>query len=154
MGSWGASAPCDWPFIGLPAFEYGDRKYFFGRDDELDVLELQVKHKRFVAVVGRSVCGDSSLRSAGRRPRLAKVQDRPWNWIEMHPADAPVRNLALALADLTGERGGLFEAWGDRFERVLTKSSSGIGEALALLPTLRESDGSRVLLFVDHFEEL
>ena len=96
MGSLGANADFDWPFIGLRAFRYGDRKYFFGRDDELDVLELQVKHKRFVAVVGRSGCGKSSLISAGLRPRLAKVQNRPWNWIEMHPADAPVRNLALA----------------------------------------------------------
>ena len=154
MGSWGASADFDWPFIGLRAFRYGDRKYFFGRDDELDVLELQVQHKRFVAVVGRSGCGKSSLISAGLRPRLARFQDRPWNWIEMHPADAPVRNLALALADLTGESGGLLPAWADRFERVLTRSSSGIAEALALLPALQETGGSRVLLFVDHFEEL
>jgi hypothetical protein len=72
----------------------------------------------------------------------------------MHPADAPVRNLALALADLTGESGGLLPAWADRFERVLTRSSSGIAEALALLPALQETGGSRVLLFVDHFEEL
>ena len=154
MRSWGAPARFDRPFIGLRPFDYSDRNYFFGRDDELDLLELQVKQNRLVAVVGRSGCGKSSLISAGLRPRLEKVQDHPWNWIEMRPADAPVRNLAVALADLTGETGDLSEAWADRFERILIKSSFGIGEALALIPALRESEGSRVLLFVDQFEEL
>ena len=150
----GGSAGFDRPFIGLRPFEYSDRKYFFGRDDELDVLELQVKQNRFVAVVGRSGCGKSSLISAGLRPRLEKVADHRWCWIEMRPGDAPIRELASGLAGLTGETGDLLEAWADRFERVLTKSSFGIGEALALIPALRESEGSRVLLFVDQFEEL
>jgi energy-coupling factor transporter ATP-binding protein EcfA2 len=154
MSSWGASADFSQPFIGLRPFEYNDRKYFFGRDDEVDVLELQVKQNRFVAVVGRSGCGKSSLISAGLRPRLEKVYDHRWCWIGMRTDDAPLRQLALGLAGLTGETGDLSEAWADRFERVLTKSCFGIGEALGLIPALRGSDGGRVLLFVDQFEEL
>ncbi len=154
MSSWGASAGFDRPFIGLRPFEYSDRKYFFGRDDELDVLEFQVKQDRFVAVVGRAGCGKSSLISAGLRPRLEKVADHRWCWIEVRPDEAPIRELALGLAGLTGETGDLSEAWADRFELLLTKSSFGIGKALALIPALRESEGSRVLLFLDQFEEL
>ena len=154
MSSWGASAGFDRPFIGVRPFEYSDRKYFFGRDDELDVLDLQVKQNRFVAVVGRSGCGKSSLISAGLRPRLEKVPTPEWFWIEVRLGDAPIRELALGLAALTGENGDLLQAWADRFERVLTKSSFGIGEALALIPALRQLDGSRALLFVDQFEEL
>jgi hypothetical protein len=154
MRSWGALARLDGPFIGLRPFEYSDRKYFFGRDDELDVLELQLKQNRFVAVLGRSGCGKSSLISAGLRPRLEQVADHRWCWIEMRPREAPIRELALGLAGLTGETGDLSEAWADRFERVLAKSTFGIGEAVALIPALRESEGSRVLLFVDQFEEL
>jgi hypothetical protein len=153
MGSWGAPAGFDRPFVGLRPFEYSDRKYFFGRDEELDVLEFQVKRNRFVAVVGRAGCGKSSLISAGLRPRL-EIADHRWYWIEMRPGEAPIRELAWGLAGLTGETGDLLEAWADRFERVLNKSSFGIGEALALIPALRESEGSRVLLFVDQFEEL
>jgi hypothetical protein len=138
----------------LRPFEYSDRKYFFGRDDELDVLDLQVKQNRFVAVVGRSGCGKSSLISAGLRPRLEKVPTPEWFWIEVRLGDAPIRELALGMAALTGENGDLLQAWADRFERVLTKSSFGIGEALALIPALRQLDGSRALLFVDQFEEL
>jgi energy-coupling factor transporter ATP-binding protein EcfA2 len=154
MISRGTSASFDRPFIGLRPFEYSDRKYFFGRDDELDLLDLQVKQNRFVAVVGRPGCGKSSLISAGLRPRLEKVPTPEWFWIEIRLGDAPIRELALGLAALTGENGDLLQAWADRFERVLTKSSFGIGEALALIPALRQLDGSRALLFVDQFEEL
>ena len=144
-------ASSEWPFIGLRPFQYRDHEYFFGRDEELNVLEPQITQNRFVAIVGSSGSGKSSLITAGLRPRLEKVQDQ-WKWIQMHPADAPIRKLAMALANLTHETGGLIQAWTDRFERVLTKSSSGIAEALTLIP--QQSEVSRVLLLVDQFEEL
>jgi hypothetical protein len=141
------------PFIGSRPFEYNDRKYFFGREDAVDVLELQVKQYRFVAVVGRSGCGKSSLVSAGLRTRLENVPDHRWKWVEMHPGAAPFRKLALALASLTNDTEHL-EALADRFERVLSKSSFGIAEALALIPAPQGAEGKRLLLFVDQFEEL
>jgi hypothetical protein len=59
----------------------------------------------------------------------------------------------LGLAGLTRNTGDLLDAWADRFELILSKSSFGIGEALAHIPAVRD-DGRRVLLFVDQFEEL
>jgi WD40 repeat protein len=166
MSSYLKFAGPEWPFIGLRPFQYDDHEYFFGREEELNVLEPQVIQRPFVAIVGGSGSGKSSLISAGLRPRLEKVQDHPWKWIEMRPADAPVRKLALALADLTRNArdlpdktadltrraDDLLQAWADRFERVLTKSSFGIAEALTLIPD--RSAFSRVLLLVDQFEEL
>jgi hypothetical protein len=152
MSSYLKSAGREWPFIGLRPFQYDDHEYFFGREEELKVLDPQVTKKRFVAIVGSSGSGKSSLIRAGLRPRLKKLQGHRWNWIEMHPADAPVRRLAQALAALTNKTGDLLQAWTDRFERILTKSSFGIAEALRLTPHL--SGVCQVLLLVDQFEEL
>jgi WD40 repeat protein/uncharacterized protein YjbI with pentapeptide repeats len=152
MSSYLKFAGRDWPFIGLRPFRYDDHEYFFGREEALEVLDPLVTNKRFVAIVGSSGSGKSSLISAGLRPRFEKVADHRWNWIEMRPADAPVRKLALALADLTSETGDLLQAWADRFERVLTKSSFGIAEVLRLIR--QRSEVGRVLLLVDQFEEL
>jgi energy-coupling factor transporter ATP-binding protein EcfA2 len=154
MGPFQATADCDRPFIGLRPFAYADRAYFFGRDDELDLLKSRVRQSRFVAVVGRPGCGKSSLVSAGLRARLENDSDHRWCWVETCPGDAPIRNLASALARLTGDAGDLSEAWADRLERVLSNSSFGIGEALASIFARQVSAAGRVLLFVDQFEEL
>ena len=147
--------------MGLRPFKYEDRKYFFGREKELEVLEPQVTQKSFVAIVGSSGSGKSSLISAGLRPRLEKAKG--WNWIEMRPANAPVKRLALALASLThqpADRTGnvasktddLLQARADRFERLLTSSSLGLVEVLKSIR--QQSEVGRVLLLVDQFEEL
>jgi energy-coupling factor transporter ATP-binding protein EcfA2 len=154
MGTFQATAGCERPFIGLRPFAHGDRDYFFGRDDELDLLEQRVRQNRFVAVVGRRGCGKSSLVGAGLRAGLEKDSHHRWCWVETSPGDAPIRNLASALARLTGDSGDLSEAWADRFERVLFNSSFGIGEALASISARQVSAAGRVLLFVDQFEEL
>jgi energy-coupling factor transporter ATP-binding protein EcfA2 len=147
------TAGCAHPFIGLRPFGYNDRKYFFGREEELDLLELKVKGSRFVAVVGKAGCGKSSLVSAGLRARLENDTDQ-WHWVEMRPGDSPIGKLASVLSGLAGETGDLLEAGADRYERLLTKSSFGIGEVLGLIPALGKCGRSRVLLFVDQFEKL
>jgi WD40 repeat protein len=150
MSSYVQFANREWPFIGLRPFEFADHEFFFGRDRELDVLQPQVTKNRFVAIVGGSGSGKSSLIRAGLQPRLAKA----WSWIEMRPGDAPIRNLASALANLMGKSGDLSAAWADRFELLLTKSSFGISEALAWIPAIQDSKVKRVLLLIDQFEEL
>ena len=47
MSSYLKSASSEWPFIGLRPFEYDDHEYFFGREEELNVLEPQVTKKSF-----------------------------------------------------------------------------------------------------------
>jgi hypothetical protein len=91
------------PYPGLEAFTEQDAGVFFGRDKETsELLErlhptLLDQAHRFVAVVGPSGVGKSSLVHAGLLPRLAQ---RRASWIvvpTLVPQDEPIRNLALSL---------------------------------------------------------
>ena len=53
------------PFAGLRAFDLRDWKFFFGRDDQKAALYRLVDRNRFVAVIGSSGSGKSSLTRAG-----------------------------------------------------------------------------------------
>jgi WD40 repeat protein len=139
------------PFVGLRPFEYADRDFFFGRDKELKVLESRIARSRFLAVIGSSGTGKSSLIRAGLRPRVEIASGQQWRWVEMHPGEAPIQKLARCLAHLDDEDLGLEEAWADRLELLLRRSSFGIAEGISLFPSLK---GKQLFLLVDQFEEL
>ena len=140
------------PFIGLRPFDYQDREFFFGRGEGLDALEPLISGNRFVTIVGSSGSGKSSLIRAGLRPRLEIAGDQDWKWVEMHPGEEPIRELARGLASLEDAGRGLAEAWTDRLELLMRRSSFGIAEGLSLFPA--PNKGERLLLLVDQFEEL
>ncbi|MEU9328877.1 hypothetical protein AB0D91_34655 [Streptomyces canus] len=60
----------DSPYPGLARFETGDGEHFHGRDDLIAELVGLTAVKRFVAVVGASGSGKSSLLRAGLIPEL------------------------------------------------------------------------------------
>ncbi len=141
----------DWPpdkspFPGLHAFTEDDADIFFGRGYETDALVRQVAASRFVAVVGASGSGKSSLVGAGLIPRLrgnAITGSKDWHIVRFNPDDAPFINMAdalvrelpsLRLADILKAREGVVEM---------------IESALSDAPEWAE-----VLLFIDQFEEL
>jgi len=76
------------PYPGLEPFTPEDAAVFFGRDHEVDRLlellqpTLQRGAGRFVAVVGPSGSGKSSLLRAGLLPRLERLHRR---WIVLPP---------------------------------------------------------------------
>src|SRR4051812_47583426 len=82
------------PFPGLRPFAFADAKYFFGRKEESFELYRRLDRSRFIAVVGSSGDGKSSLVRAGLHPLIALENSEPtgriWHWVEMHPGDAPI----------------------------------------------------------------
>ena len=71
------------PFPGLPAFEADDAERFFGRDGIVDDLVGRLRRDRFVALVGASGSGKSSVLRAGVGPSWGDV-------VVVSPGPAPV----------------------------------------------------------------
>jgi hypothetical protein len=99
------------PYPGLAAFDTRDAAVFFGREQEtrslVELLQpsLQRGSSRFVAIVGPSGSGKSSLLRAGLLPRLAR---RPERWVVLSPllpGPHPIRTLASCLARAFTDRG-------------------------------------------------
>jgi hypothetical protein len=108
--AWDPNRP---PYPGLKSFTGDDAAVFFGRDHEisrlLELLQptLQRGAGRFVAVVGPSGSGKSSLLRAGLLPRLERLNSR---WVVLPalvPDKQPTRNLAHGVAAAFAARGQL-----------------------------------------------
>ncbi len=144
------------PFPGLRPFAAADHDYFFGRDDQVFSLYRLLDRSRFVAVVGSSGSGKSSLVRAGLLPLLETESDPSggplWRIVEMRPGDRPIDNLADGLVALYGgDDPADIEALRERIPFVLRRSSFGLRDALDELGIATENP---VILVVDQFEEL
>ena len=82
------------PYVGLRAFAEADVRNFRGRSDLADALTEALVETRFMAVVGPSGSGKSSVIHAGLVPRLRTAGDRI---VSMVPGDDPLAQLRLAL---------------------------------------------------------
>jgi len=58
------------PFPGLRAFEEDEDVLFFGREKQVDELVTKLRTTRFIAVIGSSGSGKSSLIKSGLIPSL------------------------------------------------------------------------------------
>jgi len=71
------------PFPGLRPFETEEYRLFFGREGQSDALIERLERSRFLAVVGTSGSGKSSLVRAGLLPGLrgGMMAREPWRSI-------------------------------------------------------------------------
>jgi tetratricopeptide (TPR) repeat protein len=151
-----SAASAEHPFPGLRPFAYRDHEFFFGREKQTYALYRLVYRSHFVAVVGSSGSGKSSLVRAGLLPLLdsetRESGGRNWLWCEMHPGDAPLQRLTDLLANLSDDDDPVVASGRrERIAALLQGSSFGIAEALAETDGL---DGKSLILIVDQFEEL
>jgi tetratricopeptide (TPR) repeat protein len=144
------------PFPGLRPFAYQDHDFFFGRQDQIYALYRLIDRFRFIAVVGSSGSGKSSLVRAGLLPLLdvetRETGGRNWVWREMRPGDAPLSRLTDILASLSADDDSTIASGRrDRIAAQLRRSSFGISEALTETSSVTEKS---LVLIVDQFEEL
>jgi AAA ATPase domain len=129
------------PYPGLRAFDVDESHLFFGRDEQVGELVQRLARHRFLAVLGVSGSGKSSLVRAGLIPALERggvwEAAQRWRRVVTQPAGAPFDSLAadLAKAGLDGSR--------------LRESSYGLIDVARQLPA-----NESLLVVVDQFEEL
>jgi tetratricopeptide (TPR) repeat protein len=147
------------PFPGLRPFETDEYRLFFGREGQSDSLITRLQRSRFLAVVGTSGSGKSSLVRAGLLPALRGGMmagaGSGWRICIMRPGSDPIGNLALALADkdvLLEAGGGLPPAEAEAvIEATLRRGSLGLVEVAR---QARLAAPEKLLVVVDQFEEL
>jgi WD40 repeat protein/energy-coupling factor transporter ATP-binding protein EcfA2 len=141
----------DNPYRGLESFRQAHAQQFFGRDKEIEALKAWVMQRSFVAVIGNSGSGKSSLVFAGLIPKL-----NDWLIIECRPQDRAVYQLAAALID------GLYQTEMNqvaRFSEIrtltteLAKDATLIQDVLVRIRT-QHAQSKRFLVAIDQFEEL
>src|SRR5438128_2879380 len=88
------------PYKGLRAFADDDAGDFFGRELLTEHLVERLQQTRFLAVVGPSGSGKSSVVRAGLVPRIregALPDSERWSVVEMFPGAYPLEELEAAL---------------------------------------------------------
>ncbi len=141
------------PYVGLRPFETGESLLFFGRNQQTLELLQRLHQYQFVAVVGSSGCGKSSLLRAGLIPALKAgylVDDVDrWQIAIMKPGKNPLYNLVESIVTLFLEKP-------DRstIQIVDQVKEEGADVILNLLAPLAKVSQQNIFLLVDQFEEL
>ena len=90
------------PFPGLRPFREDEEHLFFGRENQVDAMVNKLADTRFLAVVGTSGSGKSSLVNCGLRPALRQGlmarAGTAWRMAQFRPGSDPIGAMARALA--------------------------------------------------------
>lgn len=148
------SLPKRLPYPGLRAFTREESDLFFGRESSIDTMVDCLAADRFMAVLGPSGSGKSSLVRTGLLDALElgllSRAGSHWKIADMHPGGQPMNKLAGALLSVrTGPPADQTEL--DLMTAYLRQGPRAVVEwaSAGNIP-----DGYNLLLLVDQFEEL
>ncbi len=144
------------PFPGLRSFDYSESQLFFGRERNVSDLLKKLSSNHFIAIIGNSGSGKSSLVKAGLLPAVFRGgldEDVNWMIAQFHPGDSPLKNLAASLIDSKSMSGKDRKADENTFTRVYNFIKN---HSRGLVQSLRESlpPGYKILILIDQFEEI
>lgn len=139
------------PYRGLSAFSSGDAPFFFGRNAETQEIVARLARYPFIALLGASGSGKTSLLQAGVLPQLQRdgiAGSGSWTVLFLRPGPQPLQAIAIALARLHKSDDVLITA-----DQFLQRLRSDPTEICTIVQSLRSMQG-RLLLLVDRLEEL
>jgi uncharacterized protein YjbI with pentapeptide repeats len=142
------------PYKGLRYFDIADADYFFGREDLINQLIDRVRQDNFLAILGASGSGKSSVLRAGLSYELMQGQrlsgSRHWSLKIIVPTAHPLQSLAKLFVDAnlsvvdeaieTDKTIEFLQKGGESFKRLITGY-------------LNKNSQSKFLLIIDQFEE-
>jgi hypothetical protein len=146
------------PYPGLRPFRREESDLFFGREGCVDEMVNRLAATRFLAVLGASGSGKSSLVNTGLLDALElglyAQAGSTWTIVQMRPGGDPIRNLAQALASESAAKRGennVSPAEVDLLARFLRRGPRSVAEWYR---NGNFTAGSNLLILVDQFEEL
>jgi len=136
------------PYLGLRPFRPEHANLYFGREEQVAEMLGCLERGRFLALVGESGVGKSSLVAAGLFPELMRgavgARYRKWTTVRFQPGLRPMHGLAAAVSRAAGNAEGAAA-----LESSLFLSSLGLTQEIRRLGWCQHSN---VLLFCDQFE--
>jgi WD40 repeat protein len=135
------------PYRGLEAFDAQHAEFFCGREADVQRLVEKLKASTFVALIGPSGSGKSSLARAGLIPALrrgAVAGSERWRIVTLRPGTHPLDALA----------GHVIALYPDLAAADVRDQLAADARTLRVLCSRVPAGGTRVLFLVDQCEEV
>ena len=147
------------PFPGLRAFEEDEDVLFFGREKQIDELLKKLRTSRFLAIIGSSGSGKSSLVKSGLLPSLhsglMSGVSSDWRIALFRPGNDPIGQLNLALSQdgvlRDYDSNDDLQIYTSINESILRRSNLGLTEVYKQSGVDKKHN---LLVLVDQFEEI
>jgi hypothetical protein len=138
------------PYQGLEVFDEEHAEFFFGRERDVQRLVEKLKATRFLAVLGASGSGKSSLVRAGLIPALragALPKSEAWTICVLKPGSRPLTSLTAKLLQLSSGK--------DSMQTTLDQMGKDDRTLhLAVAFALVDKPAGRIVWVIDQFEEV
>ncbi len=145
------------PYPGLRSFRRDETDLFFGREDCISAMVDRLAAGRFLAVLGSSGTGKSSLVKTGLLDalELGLMDEAGSNWhvVDFQPGGASIKNLARRLIEKEQPDASNEHAAGD-VELLRAFLERGPRSIIEWCRAGHLPKGANLLLLVDQFEEL
>jgi WD40 repeat protein/serine/threonine protein kinase len=136
------------PYKGLRPFQEADAADFFGRKTLVERLLKRLDKSRFLAVIGPSGSGKSSVVKAGMLPMLRRgviLGSQNWFIVQMTPGAQPFAELEAALMSIA------IHAPVEKLGNYLRENSGALNSVIKQMLPAQDDE---VLLVIDQFEEV
>lgn len=137
------------PYKGLVGFEPADAPLFFGRDRVIETVMERLHRERFVAIIGASGSGKSSLVTAGVAGAFeADRRSDTDGFVRFTPGDEPVASIDAAECRLRPGAGQLLFI--DQFEECVTLAPTNHARSFCdrLVRLVGEPDAPSVIIAI------